>query len=140
MGRKQTDHLWCNHCELGTGPVDNDLDDDDDDTEAPPGWVRIIATKVVLNPDRLTQMAERKQFIKSFVEDQLSLLKQGGTSIPPEALATMHKTVNAQAKQVAPDVTEPEHRLLVSDDGYLCPEHAKMLLALDVSFDEVIDE
>ncbi len=36
MGYKETKHYWCNVCELGVGPTQNDVDDPDEDTAPPP--------------------------------------------------------------------------------------------------------
>ena len=100
--RHTTMHFDCEGCGLATGGVENDLAADEADTSLPPGWVQILARRVVPNP---TYVAPR-------TEAQIADEMAAAAGVPDgerEKAAAAFLVVASQAARTEAEMVEPTH-------------------------------
>ena len=138
MGVKSTKHYWCDVCEIGVGPSQNDVEDPEEDTELPPGWVAIEARRVIQNPAYHEAQQDRATAIEAHVNDQVqtarALAAGQNEKLPDDALEGLRRSARSQAENIVGPVEEPAF-LVELALGHLCLEHAGKLAAMDISFE-----
>ncbi len=132
MGEKTTRHMWCDVCELGTGPVLNDIAEDEDDTELPVGWVVIEARRVHPNPGFMQAYNERNKAIEQHMANRVNAaMALGGSGLEDTQISVLRESARAEA-EIAVGEVEAEKFAVQYVIGHLCPEHAGKLQALDI--------
>tara|TARA_R110000751_G_scaffold296733_2_gene406063 strand:- start:64 stop:486 length:423 start_codon:yes stop_codon:yes gene_type:complete len=132
MGEKTTRHMWCDVCELGTGPVLNDIAEDEDDTELPSGWVVIEARRVHPNPGFMDAYNERSKAIEQHMANRVNAaMALGGSELEETQISALREAARAEA-EIAVGEVEAEKFMVQYVTGHLCPEHAVKLQALDI--------
>jgi len=132
VGEKSTRHFWCDVCELGVGPVTNDVAEEDDDTELPIGWVVIEARRVHPNPDYMEAVNMRNRAIEQHMANRVNAaLSLGAGDLEETQLSALREAARAEAEIAVGDV-ETERFVVQYLAGHLCPEHVVKLQALDI--------
>lgn len=140
MGEKTTRHMWCDVCELGTGPVLNDIAEDEDDTELPSGWVVIEARRVHPNPNFMRAYNERSKAIEQHMANRVNAaLSLAGSDLEESQISVLREAARAEA-EIAVGEVEAEKFTVQYVVGHLCPEHSAKLQALDIEAFEDDDE
>jgi hypothetical protein len=132
MGEQSTRSMWCDVCELGTGPVQNDIAETDEDTELPPGWVVVEARRVVNSTDFKEATLARYQAVEQHMAQRVNAaLSIGGGDLNETQISALRDAARGEAEVAIGDLDMAPFAVEYIT-GHLCPEHAIKLQALDM--------
>lgn len=117
--RHISEYIECGVTGITTGLVVNDVEDGDADPQTPPGWITLVAVRVVKNPDhKPTQSADE------ILAAQLANIDEAQRAQARRILEPYAK-MQAEAGDVEPEFIVQECTIHVH------PEAAEQVLALD---------
>ena len=117
--RHFTEYFECGVTGITTGPVDNDVDEGSDDPQTPPGWISMVAVRVIPNP---AYRAPRT--VEEVLASQIGHL-EGEQRAQAEQILTPLAKLQAEATD-----TEPEF-LVEECSIHVHPDAANQVFALD---------
>lgn len=134
MGFQRTEAYTCDECELGTGPVEDEVEDHEDDPHRmPTGWMSFTVSIKLPNPDHAAAIqgraAELEQQLAMVVQAQQT--ENNGQAPPAEQVQAMRAMLDRQMPSVS------EAPFIVTETAlHFCQEHALQALYRLVSGDD----